>query len=326
MVARLLLLCLALFLVSCGDAATQAREAPIVEAANVADIRPGTVTLPNDLRSIRFAVIGDSGRGSAEQYAIAEQMVAYRQRVRYDFVLMAGDNIYEGPATPEDYRLKFEEPYKALLDDGVKFFAVLGNHDDPEQVRYKPFHMDGHRYYTFTPPVNLLSKLETRVRFFALDSTRLDSEQRQWLEQELDRSTADWKIVLMHYPLYSSGRYTLRARRQRLALERPFVIGGVDVTFSGHEHIYQRSHPQNGILHFITGGAGSLRVGDAKPSAAVAKSYDQDYHFLLVEVSDERLFFQAINRKGETIDAGSLRRPRPPTEAPAPTAGTPVPH
>jgi 3',5'-cyclic AMP phosphodiesterase CpdA len=186
--------------------------------------------------------------------------------------------------------------------------------------------MDGHRYYTFTPPVDLISKLDTGVRFFALDSTRLDSEQREWLERELDRSTAEWKIVLMHYPLYSSGRYTLRARRQRFALERPFVIGGVDVTFSGHEHIYQRSHLQNGILHFITGGAGSLRVGDARPSPAVAKSYDQDYHFLLVEVSDEKLFFQAINRRAETIDAGSLRRPRASTEAPAPTAGTPAPH
>ena len=48
MVARLLLLCLALFLVSCGDGATQAREVPIVEAAAVADFRPGTVTLPNE--------------------------------------------------------------------------------------------------------------------------------------------------------------------------------------------------------------------------------------------------------------------------------------
>ena len=72
---------------------------------------------------------------------------------------MAGDNIYEGPATPEDYRLKFEEPYKLLLDAGVKFYAVLGNHDDPKQVFYKPFNMDGDRYYTFTPPVDPITRL-----------------------------------------------------------------------------------------------------------------------------------------------------------------------
>ena len=145
--------------------------------------------------------------------------------------------------TPEDYRLKFEEPYKPLLDAGVKFYAVLGNHDDPRQVHYPPFHMDGNRYYTFTPPVNLISKLDTSVRFFAIDSTRLDGEQIEWLQRELERSTADWKILLMHYPIYSTGRYTLRARRQRFVLEPSLVAGGIDVTFAGHEHIYQRSRP-----------------------------------------------------------------------------------
>ena len=42
-------------------------------------------------------------------------MALYRQRFDFEFVLMAGDNIYEGPASAEDYRLKFEDPYKALL-------------------------------------------------------------------------------------------------------------------------------------------------------------------------------------------------------------------
>ena len=79
--------------------------------------------------------------------------------------------------------------------------------------------------------------------------------------------------------------------------------------FTGHEHIYERSELQRGILYFITGGAGSLRAGDAKQSPQIARSYDQDYHFMLAEISDEGFFFQAINRKGETVDAGALRRP-----------------
>jgi predicted phosphodiesterase len=329
MAFRFLLLCFSLFccsllLSACGSDVTEARETPtVVDDPRLGDIARDTLTLPNEERSIKFAVIGDSGRGSQEQHEVAAQMAAYRQRFQYRFVLMAGDNIYEGPVTPEDYRLKFEAPYRELLEAGVKFYAVLGNHDDPEQVHYGPFNMDGQRYYTFTPPVDLISRLDTRVRFFALDSTRLDSEQLQWLERELRRSNAEWKIALMHYPIYSSGRYSLRARRQRFTLEAPLVDGGIDVAFSGHEHIYQRSRLQHGILHFITGGAGSLRAGDARPSPAVAKSYDQDYHFMLVEVSDDSLFFQAINRNGETVDAGELRRPRAAT-APAPTEGTPV--
>ena len=117
----------------------------------------------------------------------------------------------------------------------------------------------------------------------------------------------------MHYPMYTSGRYGLQARRQRFSLESSFIDGGVDVAFSGHEHFYQRTTIQNGILYFITGGAGSLRAGDARPSAQVARSYDRDHSFLLVEISDAGIAFQAVNRLGRTVDAGSLRRlaPRP---------------
>jgi hypothetical protein len=113
---------------------------PVVHDAQRAG---GGVTLPNARTSVKFAVIGDSGRGSPEQREVADQMVRVREAFKFAFVLMLGDNIYEGPATPEDYRLKFEEPYQELLGDNVRFFAALGNHDDPRQVHYPPFHMRG---------------------------------------------------------------------------------------------------------------------------------------------------------------------------------------
>ena len=136
---------------------------------------------------------------------------------------MAGDNIYEGPATAEDYRLKFEEPYKALLDDGVKFFAALGNHDDPNQIYYKPFNMDGHRYYTFVPPVDPITRWDTRVRFFALDSTYLDREQMQWFEQErpIDARSGRSRFCIIRSIRRDAIR--CRARGIRFALESAFV-------------------------------------------------------------------------------------------------------
>lgn len=303
----------AILVAACGNIpfgpASEAREQPRVEALALAGIPGNSLTLPNADRSIKFAVIGDSGRGSTEQHEVAARMHEYRQRFDYTFVLMAGDNIYEGPASAEDYRLKFEEPYKMLLDAGVKFYAALGNHDDTNQIYYKPFNMDGRRYYTFVPPVDPFTRWETRVRFFGLDSTYLDREQLAWLEKETTESRAEWKIAFLHHPLYTSGRYGLVSRGIRLALESSFVNGGVNVVFSGHEHIYERAELQKGILYFITGGAGSLRAGDAAASPMIARSYDRDYHFMLVEISEEGLFFQAINRVGATVDAGSLRRP-----------------
>ena len=326
---RLFILLQITLLAGCGtsllDRSSEAREPAQVEAVRIADLGPDQLALPNADRSIKFAIIGDSGRGDRPQHEVGAQMAAYRQRFDFKFVLMAGDNIYEGPATEEDYRLKFEEPYKPLLDAGVKFYAALGNHDDTNQIFYKPFNMDGKRYYTFVPPVDPITRWDTRVRFFALDSTYLTFEQIRWFEKEVTESRAEWKIAFLHHPVYTSGRYTLAARGIRLALESAFVNGGIDVVFSGHEHIYQRAELQRGILYFVTGGAGSLRAGDASRSPVIARSYDQDYHFMLAEISDEGFFFQAINRLGVTVDAGSLRRPstalRP---APSPVEARPT--
>ena len=97
----------------------------------------------------------------------------------------------------------------------------------------------------------------------------------------------------------------LAARGIRLALESAFVNGGVDVVFSGHEHIYERAELQHGILYFITGGAGSLRAGRCRTIARRSRAATiSDYHFMLAEITDEGFFFQAINRVGVTMDAG----------------------
>lgn len=310
---RLCVVLQAAVLLGCGNSwighTSEAREQPRLQAIRVEDVPRDALTLPNAKGSIKFAIIGDSGRGTPQQFEVAQQMAAYRRRFDFAFVLMAGDNVYEASATEEDFRLKFEDPYKPLLDAGVQFYAALGNHDDTNQIFYAPFNMNGQRYYTFVPPVDPLTRWATRVRFFALDSTYLNLGQLRWLEKEASESRAEWKIAFFHHPAYTSGRYTVAARGIRLAVEPALVNGGVDVVFTGHEHIYQRSEIQKGILYFVTGGAGSLREGDASPSPMIARSYDRDYHFMLAEITDQGFFFQAINRVGVTVDAGSLLRP-----------------
>ncbi len=302
----------ALTLAGCGADSTPATPPPapraVVEPVPIAGLAPATLTLPNLPNSVKFAVIGDSGRGNQAQRDVAEQMVRYHERFAFPFVIMVGDNIYEGPATAEDYRLKFEEPYAPLLAEGVQFFAALGNHDDRQEVNYEPFNMRGRRYYRFAPPGNLVARLTTPVQFFALDSTYLDRGQLEWLDAELAASPADWKIVFLHHPIYTSGRYKASAFVNRATLESTFQRRNVNVVFSGHEHIYQRTTLQNGIQYFISGGAGSLRPGDGATAPFIARTYSANYHFMLVEIEGEAMHFQAISRTGATIDAGRLRR------------------
>src|SRR5882724_7580313 len=83
---------------------------------------PCQITLPEKPDALRFAVIGDSGTGSRAQYDVAKQMADCYKAFAFQFVIMNGDNIY-GSQGPKDFKSKFEEPYKPLLDAGVKFYA-----------------------------------------------------------------------------------------------------------------------------------------------------------------------------------------------------------
>ena len=270
---------------------------------------PGQLALPLKTGSVRFAVIGDSGRGDQAQNEVAQQLLTWRQKFPFDFVVMLGDNIYP-PHAPDDFQKKFEAPYGALLDQGVTFYAAIGNHDPETELTYSKFNMDGRRYYTFRRNERRLEGLAgAGVRFFVLDSRSFDPSQLVWLRDQLGRSGTDWKICYFHHPLYTSGRYTTTARFLRIALEPILVEGNVDVVLTGHEHFYERLHPQHGIAYFISGGAGSLRKGDIRrPSSIMARGFDTDFHFMMMEVSGDTLYFQAISRTGETIDAGAMTR------------------
>ena len=303
--------CLALAVTGCSrEPAPPPHQTPAVTAAPPPPARPPAevLTLPRKPGSVRFAAIGDSGRGDPPQYEVSAEMQVFHKVFSYDFVLMLGDNVYDG-GTPEYYRDRFELPYKPLLDGGVKFYATIGNHDFPNQPFYPPFNMGGQRYYTFKPP-SLVARLGTGddVRFFMIDTERLDRPQLEWIDREMGQSQSDWKIPVFHRPIYTSGRYARPARGLRALLEPLFLKHGVKAAFSGHEHFYERIKPQQGITYFISGGAGSLRAGDIRPTGLTDVGFDRDYHFMLIEISGDELYFQAISRTGVTIDAGTVRR------------------
>lgn len=225
-------------------------------------------------------------------------MAEAHRLVQFSFAIMLGDNIYEYTG-PGDYVTKFEKPYAPLLAAGVSFYAAVGNHDPANEEHYALFNMEGRRYYTFR---------KENVRFFVLDSTSLGPGQMSWLEEQLSRSQSAWKIVYMHHPMYTSGSYTRTAAVLRSALEPLLIEHGVKVVFSGHEHFYERFKPQNGITYFVSGGAGSLRRGDIRPDSRMAAGFDRDYHFMLVEVAGDQLFFEAIGRTGAIVDSGVITR------------------
>jgi hypothetical protein len=227
-----------------------------------------------DGQDLQFLAIGDFGTGDAKQKAVAQAMAAQSSRQPVEFVLLLGDNFYEnGVAAVDDrqFTAKFENIYHQPSLQ-IPFYAVLGNHDyrgNPEaQVQYsrvsRRWKMPA-RYYTFIQSLDD----STAVQFFALDTTPIAAgdaaakEQLAWLENELKKSRAFWKIVFGHHPLYSGGfhgrdRETLNMREK---LE-PLFEAAVDLYLCGHDHDQQLIKLPGQRLHYVISGAGGAKCRD----------------------------------------------------------------
>ena len=288
--------CLGLLLLASSIACGRTANAEGVEQASNAP----AVTLPNKNGTFKFAVLGDFGVNERTQYELAEQMAALHGKFPFTHVILVGDNLY-GSERPQDFATKFEQPYKKLLDAGVKFYGALGNHDAREQRYYKLFNMDGQLYYTWQP--------QAEIRFFMLESTYPVPEQIKWLEDELKKSGSAWKIAVFHHPLYSSGERHGSDTQLRDVLEPLFLKYNVSLVLNGHDHTYERIKPQNGIQYFVEGSSGQLRAGDLrKGSPLTAFGNDTEQAFMLMEIDGDNLTFNAITKSGAIIDSGTMTR------------------
>ena len=240
------------------------------------------------------------GTGGPRQLDVGRRMNTVRERFPFTFVITVGDNIYGGQ-NRVDLAKKFEQPYKSLIDANIAFYASLGNHDSvPVQTNYKLFNMNGARYYTF---------VKGPVQFFALDSSLGIQAQLVWLEGLLQKSTAPWKVVYQHHPLYSSGMRHGPTESQQSNLEPLLTTYGVQVVFAGHEHFYERLVPRYDVHHFIVGSGGQLRRnGIRKGSKDTAAGFDTDNAFLVAAIEGDTLSFEAISRTGATVDKGTIPR------------------
>lgn len=248
---------------------------------------------------LRFVAIADTGSGDSNQYAVADAMTRYHQKNPYKLAILAGDNIY---TNGEIWKIGevFEQPYKALLQAGVKFRACLGNHDirtdnGVPQVQYAGFNMSD-RIYTFR---------EQTVQFFALDTNvNVDWKvQLAWLERELKQSTAKWKVVFGHHPMYSSGVYG--SDRGLINLLAPlFKRYGVQLYINGHEHSYERTRPIDGTTYLITGHGGAhLRSVGRNDWTAYSVSR---HGFTALNVYRDRLEINGIGTDGQVFDRGVI--------------------
>jgi hypothetical protein len=262
---------------------------------------PSVSSPPRPFSMVRLLAVADGGSGNGHQQAVADRMAERHRQHPVDLVVLGGDNIYpDGNLTRID--ATFTRPYRALLSAGVPFHAVLGNHDirtangDP-QVAFRPFGMKGRWYALRRGPVEL----------FFLDTNHNAAWQHQmpWLRKALAASTAPWKVVIGHHPIYSSGFYG--DDPEAIARLTPlFERHGVQLYINGHEHHYERSKPLAGTTYLQVGGGGAyLRAVVPNERSARAVS---TYSFAEISVTPEQLEIVAWDARGQHLDQALLRR------------------
>jgi tartrate-resistant acid phosphatase type 5 len=254
-----------------------------------------------------WIVLGDWGTGGAVQRQVAAAMSALAHRAPVHFILSVGDNIYPaGVRSAQDpqWESKFARIYADSLLQ-VPWYPVLGNHDyrgDPDaQIAYSRrnplWHMPA-RYYVVEKPL----PDGTLAAFVALDTQQLlngnpqqRARQLRWLEEQLRRSSAQWKFVFGHHPLRSAGLYGENATLLRL-LKPIFERYGVAVYFCGHEHDLQLlKHPEDGFYCVVSGAGSSARPTGYSAASIFAAA---EPGFVYAQLRKQRLSLWVIDSAG----------------------------
>lgn len=274
----------------------------------------------NDGGRYGFIVFGDSGRGSRAQYELAAEMT--RAQPPADFLLHTGDLIYSDGAR-KGFKSRFFAPYRTLLAR-INFWPCLGNHDIDEAGDAHPycevFELPDNGPPGLSPEHNYWFDHNTcRVAVIDsnLDETELRDKVAPWLRAAMSSTEPRWKFVSLHHPPYTGGKYEPTARVQR-ALVPVFEQTGVDIVFTGHDHMYQRLHPLRGgavvasgqgVLYIVTGAGGAKLYQPKTPRPDYVATLESERHsFTQVVVDGDALTLRQIAIDGDVIDEYTLHK------------------
>jgi hypothetical protein len=260
-----------------------------------------TAPAPGAAGTVRFVALGDVGKATPDQFAVADQMV----RVPHDFTLLTGDVGYDS-GNLESFERHFFDVYADQAAQ-LPFFAASGNHDYKTAVA-GPFRD------VFALPENgrpaMVSELTYsfdwgNVHVVTLDTERVGPEQAAWLEADLATNRLPWTVVIGHRPPFSSGYHGGNAGVRQYFVPL-FERYGVQLTLWGHDHDYERTKPINGVTYVVTGGGGTgtRPVGTSEFTAfSLAVT-----HFVYVEADEHQLTLWAVDATGQTFDSAQLHR------------------
>jgi len=305
-----------------------------------------------------FWVVGDSGTGDQNQADVHNAMHQFvkKQDNPIDLYLHVGDMAYSS-GTDAEFQQRFFKPYEATLRS-VICWPTMGNHEGSTsdgKTGVGPYY-DAYVLPTRGEAGGVPSGTEAyysfdyaNAHFICLDSHDLDRRpsgaMARWLKRDLEKTRGDWVIAFWHHAPYTKGSHDSDIEVQLVEMREHIMpileAGGVDVVFTGHSHIYERSmlmdgayesptvaqyfilddgdgdpdgdgayrksqglHPHEGTVQVVTGhgGTGVSRKG----TMPVMKRVFVEHGSVIVDVEGDTLTSIMINAKGEKRDLFSV--------------------
>jgi hypothetical protein len=229
-----------------------------------------------------------------------------------------GDVVDNGPDKKEWVEELFR-PSAELLGR-VPVFPCIGNHEKD--------HAHYYRYFSLPKPEYYYRYRYGNADFFVIDTNRKvvpGTEQYRWLDQELASSTAKWKFVYHHHPVYSSddndygdtwhGSSSLGDMKHR-PLAALYEKHHVDIAFNGHIHLYERTwpirggkvNPAGGVI-YVTSGGGGGKLENLGPTPSFFKAEARvDHHYCYVTIHGGTFQFKAFDQNGMLFDSFALSK------------------
>lgn len=242
--------------------------APVIPGYRQVTKSPGGVALVGNLRGVPtdspiIGLIGDYGSGKTPSYEVRDMVVAEGAQA----IVTLGDNVY----TEIGYQVLVGNVYGDYIQEGA-FFPATGNHDYSEGRGIALFD----RYFSFLEKNRWYSVTLGPIEFFLLDSQQalthpdVMAAQIEWLEAAARRSTAPFRVVVVHHPPHSA------RNRSQLEFRLPYRDWGIQLVLSGHDHTLQHLEV-DGVHYVVNGvGGGSLHYFDEILEGTV---YRLDNHF-----------------------------------------------
>jgi len=291
-------------------------------------------TAPASGAPLRFVYLGDAQNGVMTHFARVLR-AAWAAWPQADFIVHAGDLVDHASRD-----LEWAGWFRAggFIHAMTPAVPVAGNHE------YDKLDIDGERRRVvlsrmwrpqFRLPVvedlpGVLRETVYAVDFgktlqlFVLDTqSGLFEVQAEWLDAQLAASGADWNVVAMHHPVFSTAgeRDNPELRAAVLPVLRSH---GVALVLQGHDHTYSRGRDTGGVqierdatgTVFVTSvsGAKQYRIKQqrwddyADDGAVLDRAGENTQFYQLIEIDGERLDYAAYTATGERYDRFALTR------------------